>query len=208
MIRKNSLFCKIFQFKISSKTLFNRFMPLFQPARETCPVCKSYGNLEIHSYYKRKLVDFIDGKPVQHEITILRCKCSSCNATHAILPDYIIPYSSYSLFFVLQVLKEYFFHLHTIDKLCERFHITPKQLYKWIKLWKTHKSRWLGFMKNLEVSNQDFLLSLTHKEEPSSFTSDFVRTFSMSFLQSHANPKYRTYCQEIFSPDYRFRLST
>ncbi|MFQ7288271.1 MAG: DUF6431 domain-containing protein [Lacrimispora saccharolytica] len=49
-------------------------------------------------------MDFIHGKPVTQEITVLRLVCVSCGHTHAVLPDMIIPYSGYGLFFILLVL--------------------------------------------------------------------------------------------------------
>lgn len=188
--------------------MFEHFMSLVQPKLETCPVCNTTGKLQIHSYYKRYLIDFTRGKCVRHEITILRCVCKSCGSTHAILPDFIIPYCSYSLFFILSVLGEYFLRLRSIDQLCERFSITSGQLYKWLHLWKIHKSKWLGFLNDFEVSDKKFLFSLIRKNRASDFTSGFVRTFSYSFLQSHSNPKTAVYCQEVFAPDYLFPLTT
>ncbi|WP_207644119.1 DUF6431 domain-containing protein, partial [Acetivibrio ethanolgignens] len=208
MIRKNSLFIKLFKIKTSSKSLFEQFMPLVRPELETCPICNASGKLQIHSYYKRCLIDFQGGKCVRHEVTVLRCICDSCGATHAFLPDFIIPYCSYSLFFVLRVLGEYFMHLYTIEKLCERFSITSRQLYKWLVLWKKHKSGWLGFLNDLVVSDKGFLFSLSRMDHASDFTSGFVRTFGFSFLQSHANPKTAVYCQDVFVPDYLFSPTT
>ena len=208
MIRKNSLFIKLFKIKTSSKSLFDLFSPQVKPELETCPICNSTGNLSIHSYYKRNLIDFIDGKIVRHEITILRCVCDSCNSTHAILPDIIIPYSSFSLFFLLRVLAEYFLHLHTIEKLCERFSISSRQLYKWLALWKKHKAQWLGFLNDLDLSDRKFLYSLCQMEHASDFISDFIRSFTVSFLQSHANPKNAVYCQNVFEPVYHFLPTT
>ncbi len=204
MIRKNSLFIKLFKIKISSNFLFDLFMKQVRPESETCPVCKSSGKLHIHCYYKRYLIDFVGGKPVRHEVTVLRCICDSCGATHAILPDFIIPFCSFSLFFVLRVLGEYFLHLHTIEQLCERFSISSKQLYKWLKLWKSHKAQWLGFLNDLDLSDKGFLRALVRMDRVSDFTSGFVRTFGNSFLQSHANPKNAVYCQDVFVPDYHF----
>lgn len=208
MIRKNSLFCKLFLKKNSSKSLFENFMSLVKPELETCPVCKSAGNLRIHCYYKRYLTDFIGDKTVRREISVLRLSCDSCGSTHAILPDIIIPYCSYSLFFILRVLAEYFLHLRTIEQLCERFSITSKQFYKWLSLWKKHKEQWLGFLENLELSDKGFLFSLCQMDRTSDFTSCFVRTFAFSFLQSHANPKNAVYCQDVFVPDYLFSVTT
>lgn len=179
-------------------------MPLVKPEAETCPVCHSAGNLRVHCYYKRTLTDFIAGQTVSHEITVMRVVCDSCGSTHAILPDFIIPYCSYSLFFILRVLGEYFFHLRTIEKLCERFSITVKQLYRWISLWNSHKSQWLGFLADLEISSEKFLCSLCRLESYSSFASDFAYTFSHSFLQSHANPKNAVYFRHVFEPVYFF----
>lgn len=34
-------------------------MPLVRAELETCPVCNATGKLQIHSYYKRYLIDFI-----------------------------------------------------------------------------------------------------------------------------------------------------
>lgn len=183
-------------------------MPLFKPELETCPVCESTGNLQIHSYYKRYLIEFIDIRIVRHEITITRLQCDSCGSTHAVLPDFIIPYCSYSLFFILRVLGSYFLHLCSVEKLCENFSITLKQLYKWITLFHTHKAQWLGFLEDLEVSSRTFLFRLGEMEHYSDFASGFVSMFSFSFLQAHATPKTAVYCQHIFSPHYQISMTT
>lgn len=104
MIRKNLLFCKIIRIKTSSKSLFDTYMSHFKPDQETCPICGSFGNCRIHAYYGRHITDFIAGKSVKSDICVLRVLCNSCRRSHAILPDVIIPYSDYSLFFVLRLL--------------------------------------------------------------------------------------------------------
>lgn len=208
MIRKNSLFFKLFRIKISSNLCFRRFMDLFKPERDTCPACGSAGNLHIHSYYGRNLIDFINGHAFHHDITIMRIQCDSCGSTHAILPDFIIPYSSYSLFFILQVLGWYFLRLCSIEKLCEKFSITPKQLYKWVSLFHEHKALWLGFLNDLEISDKKFFFRLSDMKQYSDFSSDFVSTFGFSFLQSHANPKNAVYRRYVTPPDYYISLTT
>ena len=86
MIRKNSLFCKLIHIKSSSKVLFDSYMVSFRLELETCPFCGSKGNCRIHAYYGRKIVDFIQGRPLRTDICILRLICS-CGHTHAILPN-------------------------------------------------------------------------------------------------------------------------
>ena len=116
----------------------------------------------------------------------------------AILPDFIIPYSGYGLFFILRVLAEYLLHLSTVEKLCERFSITLSQLHRWLELFRVQKQEWLGTISSMETSDISFLKSLLLRPGYSDFASAFVRRFTKSFLQSHKNPA--PYCQQVFVP--------
>ena len=89
----------------------------------------------------------------------MRVFCDSYEHAHAILPDVIIPYSSYSLLFILRLLGQYFAGRFTIEQLCERYEISQNQFYKWLALWKSHKQEWLGILSDLETSvNTDELV--------------------------------------------------
>ena len=69
-----------------------------------------------HDTYSRYMIT-IKGNQIESVLLrIPRIKCTSCGHTHAVLPEMLIPYSSYSLRFVLTVLRDYFLHLHTIEK--------------------------------------------------------------------------------------------
>lgn len=197
MIREISLFCKLIHIKTSSKALFDSFMAGFCPELQTCPCCGVKGACQIHAYYDRSLVDFICGAPVRHSLCIMRLVCS-CGHTHAILPDFIIPYSGYGLFFILRVLTEYFLHLSTAEKLCERFSITLSQLHRWLELFRAQKQEWLGVISSMDTSGISFLKALLFRPGYSDFASAFVRCFAKSFLQSHKNPA--PYCQQVFGP--------
>ena len=99
------------------------------------------------------------GAPVRHSLCIMRLICT-CGHTHAILPDFIIPYSGCGLFFLLRVLAEYFLHLSTVERLCERFCITLSQLRRWLQLFRVQKEDWLGVLSSMEASGLSFLKSL------------------------------------------------
>lgn len=206
MIRKNSLLCKLNRIKTSSKSLFDTYMQRFQPHLETCPICGSAGNCHIHGYYGRSIIDLKAGKKTKEELCILRVFCESCGHAHAILPDLIIPYSSYSLFFILHVLGQYFAHISSIEQICECSGISVNQFFKWLSLWKAHKQTWLGVLADSETTDKAFWHSLQEKENYSFFSSDFTRLTSHSFLQSHAYPVLSSppdaqSCQKAFAPD-------
>lgn len=206
MIRKNALFCKIIRIKTSSKFIFDSYMALFQPRLETCPICGSTGNCHIHDYYNRSIIDFSAGRQVKSSLCILRVFCDSCQHAHAVLPDMIIPYSTFSLFFVLRILGEYFAGLYTIEQLCERYDISRNQLFKWLGLWKTHKQEWLGLLADAGTANLSFLNMLVASDDYSSFSMMFIRKLACSFLQAHKNPvlirpENARYHQTVFAPD-------
>ncbi|MCR5403550.1 MAG: DUF6431 domain-containing protein [Butyrivibrio sp.] len=206
MIRKNLLFSKMLNVKTSSKNLFDRYMSRFVPEKETCPICGSRGNCHIHAYYGRTITDFINGKHVRCSLCVMRVICDSCHHTHAILPDHIIPYGTYGLFFVLRVLAEHFFQFRSIESICERYGISDRQFRKWRSLFNSHKKLWLGELENLKASPRSFMKTLV-SQPYNEFSSGFVSRFSFSFLQSHKNPSVSFngtagYCQKIFHPDY------
>ena len=185
MIRKNSLFCKLIRIKSSSKLLFDSFMAGFLPEKETCPYCGASHTCHSHASYDRNLIDFI-----------CRVICRSCGHTHAILPDLIIPYSTYGLFFILRVIAEYLTGRYSVEQLCSRFDISHSMLYRWYSLFLSHKQEWLGMLTSAETSSFAFLKSLCRIPAFSAFASAFVLHTSVSFLQSHRNPA--PYRQTVF----------
>lgn len=197
MIRKNSLFCKIIRMKKTSIQLFHEYMLSYSWEDETCPWCGSKGNCVSHGSYMRSMADLTYGKTAYGEICVLRLRCTSCGHTHAILPDVIIPYSVYGLFFILRVLAEYFLRLHTVEKLCSRFGVSVSMLYRFRDLFLSHKQQWLGMLVSAETTPSSFIKSLCFLEQYSvSFASQFVLLSARSFLQSHRNPA--DYRQEFF----------
>lgn len=53
----------------------------------TCPYCNTL-DMERHGYYKR----YINIFGTKYYIRILRVRCKTCGRTHAVLPDFILPY--------------------------------------------------------------------------------------------------------------------
>lgn len=188
-------------------------MSRFRPELETCPACRSCGNCHIHDYYGRKIIDFNEFHKITEELCVMRVMCDSCESTHAILPDIIIPYSSYGLLFVLTALGDYFTGRSSIESLCEKYDVSEKQFRKWLSLWKEHRQKWLGVLKDAETGSAAFFTSICQLQDYSCFSMEFIRRFSHSFLQSHRNPvppgrKNAHYCQQVFTPDIHVPLTT
>ena len=65
-----------------------------------CPKCRCAGNFTGHGRYTRSVVH----RGREELVTVRRVRCASCRATHAVLPEGIVPYRCYSELFVLAVL--------------------------------------------------------------------------------------------------------
>lgn len=149
----------------------------------TCPNCGTKHPIwSYHDSYERYLISYENKSIITDIIDITRILCSSCNSTHAILPEIIIPFSSYSLLFVLSVLKDYYMSGKTVASLCEKYQISASTLYEWKRLFLIHKQLWLGVIENLYQDSLRFLSSM-----PDINTSDGLYIFfsnnNISFLQ-------------------------
>ena len=147
-----------------------------------CPVCGAKRpKWSYHASYGRYLISYETQGPVAYIIDIKRISCSSCKHTHAILPEFIIPFSSYSLLFILNVLKDYFSRMKVTD-ICEKYEISVSMLYQWKKLFLCHKKLWLGILEDLYHKELDFLSHM-----PDFNTSNNLHNFFLqnrySFLQ-------------------------
>lgn len=188
MIRAFTVFCKLNFIKLSALEMFTEAMRDFSKEKLPklalpCPFCGAkHPQWSELASYNRDLISFEKGSPVTYSITVSRIDCSSCGHTHAILPEIIIPYSSYSLIFILAVLHDYYLTHMTVQALCDKYMIATSTLYAWKRLFQIHKKLWLGILQDAATSPLTFLSLL-----PSISTSDDLATFfqchAQSFLQ-------------------------
>jgi len=190
MIREKSLLCKILFLKTTGKELFESYMAGFKAHLEVCPLCGAKGRCHIFGYYNRNLVDYSTGKINYEQVAITRVKCDNCPHTHAILPDLIIPYSTYSLVFIMRVLCFYQSGLMTVKAICEKYNISHSMLYRWRNLYYEHKDLWLSALTSMETTGRTFLLGMLKMTKFSDFINSFFKLAKVSFLQSHANPSH------------------
>jgi len=187
MIRLFTVFCKLNFNILSAKDIFLESMKEYTIEKLPflklpCPFCGAKNpNWKYHDSYPRYLIGFENNVPVSNIIDIIRIICSSCKHTHAILPEIIIPYSSYSLTFVLSVLRDYFYKVKIKD-ICEKYQISISLIYAWKLLFLKHKKLWLGILEDMYHNSLEFLSSI-----PTFTTSnDLLQFFTQngySFLQ-------------------------
>lgn len=188
MIRLFTVFCKLNFITLSDPDLFLEAMKDFSPEKIPflklkCPCCGAKNPpWSFHDSYDRYLISFEKGSSITRTIVITMIMCGSCKHSHAILPEIIVPHGSYSLTFILLVLKDYFASKMTIKALCEKFQISVSMLYRWKHLFLKHKKLWLGILENIYKNPISFLSSLL-----CSSTSDDLLIFFLqngySFLQ-------------------------
>ena len=140
MIRIFNLFCKLKEIKISNREWFDQAVGSMNLSDQTCPYCVSKGCLIPHDSYSRYMITLKNNRSETMILRVLRVKCTSCGHTHALLPEMLIPYSSYSLRFILTVLENYFLHIHPVEVICETYQISHSTLYAFRSLFLSPKS--------------------------------------------------------------------
>ena len=105
-----------------------------------CHGCGCCGCMEPHGTYRRGITYLRDGKVVDSFVMIPVFYCTCCNYYHAILTDFLIPFCSFTLHFVLSVLKDYLERPCgiTIHEICSKYRISSRTLYAWKKRFLAH----------------------------------------------------------------------
>ncbi len=101
----------------------------------TCPTCGAPATaFHKDGSYKRDFICYEEGAPVYHKIVVHCVECSSCGHSHALEPSVIVPYSSYSIGFLLQVIHAKMIgRFKTVLELCEHFQIGVSTYYRILK---------------------------------------------------------------------------
>lgn len=180
MIRINGHLCKLNSLVFSDFYYFSLYQESIDVSSLTCPHCKSLGNCSFFASYDRFLISVEGEHRVDYTITIKRVLCSSCGKTHALLPDVLIPFGSYSLRFILHILQAYLLRKVPVSDFCEYWQISVSTLYDWIHTFMEHYELFFGILYRLNWICLDAL----HKVSSFPFlTSRFFEAFPFSFMQ-------------------------
>ena len=159
---------------------------------EACPKCGAKGNLSGHGDYGRGLTSYEGGQIVFRLINVLRYLCASCRATHALLPDVIVPYSPYSLLFMLAALIAYYERDASVADVCAQFGIAVSTIYKWKDRIALHKDLMLGVLISRKLHARSYMLELFDSTDLSDTLRRFYHKYGFSFLQNRSTPATRS----------------
>ena len=178
MIRLFYVLCKLNQVKFTDRQWFEWESGKMQTFSLSCPYCSAKEGLSSFGHYERYLVEWDGEQAVAHIILVKRYRCSSCGRTHAALSSCIVPYKSYSLRFILLVLRAYAIHKSSVEQICLRYGISVSTLYRWLALLKCQKALWLGVLEDAARDAEGFIDDMT-----GAFLQEFCHTFHFSFLE-------------------------
>ena len=192
MIRLFTALCKLKLENLPDETIFRDATDSFRYHGEKCPCCGAVGQLSPYGGYSRGLTSCKDGGFAEERVQVNRFKCGSCGATHALLPDVVIPYSPYSLRFKLTVLLAYLERTTTVAAVCESFGIAVSTLYEWKKTLLHHKDLLLGVLMSRKEPARAFLSGLFVSGNLSERLRDFFWLHGISFMQNQPMPAARS----------------
>jgi hypothetical protein len=159
---------------------------------EACPKCSAAGNLSEHGDYDRWLISYEDGLIAEVSVRVRRYICASCKATHALLPDIIVPYSPYSLLFMLAALIAYYERDTTVAEVCSQFGIAVSTIYRWEELIAEHKELMLGVLISRKRHTHSYILWLLDSGDLSDKLCWFFRKYGFSFMQNRSSTTPRS----------------
>ena len=97
-----------------------------------CPSCGARHSLTRHAVYERNISFLQENILLNKKLKILRLKCSSCEKTHAILPNDVVPYCIYSYSFMIKTLMAHFIEKESILSISSQYNISFQLIYSFI----------------------------------------------------------------------------
>lgn len=144
-----------------------------------CPKCNSH-SFSFFGSYNRNFIVFDKDKPIDFNINIKRVICKDCRATHALIPNFIVPYKIYSKDTIIFCLKKSNdFNLLYIQNI---FNIDRQLILNWKKQFNSY----LNFICTFYSVFDDNHTILNKLSNDINFCFDFFIKFRKIFLLNHS----------------------
>lgn len=163
-----------------------------------CPVCHAPADfLHKDGHYERDFISYEKGTVMGDRITICCVECSSCDHSHALEPSVIVPYSSYSLGFLLHLLyAKLTGAFPTIESLCSYFDISVSTYYRIYKRFLEDNI----LMKQIMETAGILHVWKNDREKFHAFLDQYFKSSGRSFLQPYVRLRPKVLLKNI-SPD-------
>jgi len=123
----------IIDFNINYNNYDEKILNNYSIFTYTCPNCGAKHSFTRHASYVRNICSLDDNfQIVEIKLNILRVLCNSCDSTHAILPNDVVPYCIYTFSCMFHVLVQHFIAHQSVLKLCQKFKISFQLIYFFI----------------------------------------------------------------------------
>ena len=194
----------------------------YNPDSHSCQRChKRIWSAGIATYYPRRFVWPCNGKKREDWLYIPVVLCEACGRSdepgiidrgdyyHAILGGIIVPFTKYSLPFILTVLDSYVNRTGTVEDVCEQWGICRNTLYSWRDRYIEQYNSWADSLHQLEAFDQ----ALREQHPTARDISDRVlaialglvncliqtmtREFFVRFAYSFMQPSKKTHLREL-----------
>lgn len=184
--------------KSSDQRLFDLALAGIRLHQVRCPKCGAIGCCTPFKSYQRMMITTSGGRRINTWVVVPRVRCSSCGHTHALIPENLIPYGSYSIRFVFTILLSYLHRHSSVSEFCDHWQISISTLYGWIHLFSRHYSLLADVFHRIHWVTEQALHELMKTPD---FLDRFFRQFRFAFLQaSFVTPSRQTVPGSGFSP--------
>lgn len=114
----------------------------YDPSTDRCQACNGTG-LVMSSSYKRWIYALENGVKTAKHIYVRCVHCEGCGGYyHALLFDILVPFTRYTLHFIMAVLDAYFHRTTAVVDLCLEWGISKSTLYRWRRRFISHYNLW------------------------------------------------------------------
>lgn len=180
----------IIDFNVNIKTYVEKILNNYDFFNYECPKCGAKHSLIRHGIYERNISFIKEDNICNEKIEVLRLKCTSCNSTHAILPNDVVPYCIYSYSFMMKVIMDFSIDKERVLSIANKYNISFQLIYSFIsRLNKFLKDciyvfRTLNLLKdNFNPTVKDVLVMIENSFE-NSFQKIFFSKTRWMFLMS------------------------
>ena len=214
------------RFKENDLQLSENALSDYNPDCHCCSRCgkKIWAEGKVSSYI-RGVTHVVNGQRVDDEIRIPVYLCSQCGKSsrrggtengdynHAILTDNLIPFTYFTLIFVLTVLKDYATRTssnakrHTVAEICEYWNISVSTLYRWKERYKDHYDAWANSTESIRKFKEDSRKDTPEEAEAEALDkslalvytklTELIQIFFSRFLFSFLQPNRLTHFRPL-----------